>query len=580
MSRNLKFRPLFPDILHWENRGPFLKTAFLSGLILAFLILGTLVFVSLIRPGASVSGAAPFFRSLREYDTVQTGGSPESLARRLDNLEKEAQGVENQLSVLKRRRALAGADPRFLPAYREAARRAAAAYPYAEPLAALAAAALIQGQPLTGDRAEELKQYLSVLDSAALSPLRVSLHILRGDLKDPWTAGAIPSLDRALGSALPRIRGQIPSGAGEALITALTILKTLEGGAEAAEIQGGLSEASGPAASPDFIRFAAEYFYDYGDPLKAAELFSRLDTEEDLSRQADALWLAGQSAAARNLWAILASPPGANSPESPSAGIAARSLYNLALGAADSGESAALFKGLLALPVSEKESPPARQSRVYGLIRYSRLANGPRSLAVLEEGRKSFPGEPLLDLELLKRRGEFWEPDRLIAETWRLLGQYPGSEELFRWAAWYFDFQRRPGETALLLRNAARQGIEAPWTGLHEALAGIAAGNLEEAGDILRAIPPERADWEVSANLGRIYETLRSPAAALEYYETAASKVRNRKEAARIQLRIARCFRALGRDRESRRVLEYALDLDPGSLPARLELDRREPEGL
>jgi tetratricopeptide (TPR) repeat protein len=570
-------------MLHWEDRGPLLKTIFLSGIILALLTLGSLVFVSLIRSRVPAPEVPAFFRSLREYDRVPAGETPETLSRRLDRLETEAQGVEASLSVLKRRRALAKADPRFLSPYREAARRAAVAYPYAEPLAALAAGALIQGQRLNGGGAEEQNRYLSVLNSPDFGSLRVSLHILRGDFKDPRTAAAVPALGAILGGALPRIRGHLSAEAAETLITVLTILKTLEGGAEAAEIQSGLYEALAPAASPEFIRFAAEYFYDYRDPLGAAELFSRLDTEEDLSRQADALWLAGQPAAARNIWTLLASPPAPGAPEPPAAGIAARSLYNLALSAANPEEAAALLKRLLALPPASEDASPARraarQSRVYGIIRYSRMVSPALSLAVLEEGLKTFPGEPLLDLELLKRRGEFQEPDRLIAETWQLLGRYPRNEELYRWAAWYFDFQRRPGETALLLRNAARLGMTAPWTGLHEALGRIETGNPEQAGDILRAIPPEEAGWEVFANLGRIDETVRSPAAALEYYETAAARVRNRREAARIQLHIARCFRALGRDRESRRVLEYALDLDPGNLRARLELDRLEPEG-
>jgi tetratricopeptide (TPR) repeat protein len=575
----LKFRPEIPETLRKKSRGRLLKIIFLSGIILALLVLGALAALSRLRPGDSPPEDQGFFQTLRDYDRAPGGSSPEFLSRKLDKLEKEAQGVEAYLSVLKRRRALARTDPRFLPPYREAARRAAAAYPYSEPLAAIAAAALIRGQALT--RAEELGQYLTVLSSGSFYPLRLSLHILRGDFKDPRTAAEIPSLSTVLGGALPRIRGQIPSGAAESLITCLTILKTLEGGAGAEEIRWGLSEALNPAASPDFLRFAAEYFYDYREPLKAAELFSRLDTEEDFSRQADALWLAEQPAAARNIWTLLAFPAGENSPPASSA-AAARSLYNLALYAANPEEAAARYQQLLAPDPAGNGGPSAAapESRIYGLIRYSRMVGTPLALAVLEEGIKSFPGNPLLDLELLKRRGEFQEPERLIAETWLLLGRHPGSEELSRWAAWYFDFQRRPGETALVLRNAARQGIAAPWTGLHEALGSIYAGNLSRAEDILRALPPEETGWEVFANRGRIYEALRAPAAALEYYETAAAEVQNRKEAARIQLHIARCLRALGRGREIRRVLEYALDLDPGNLKARLELDRLAPAGL
>jgi tetratricopeptide (TPR) repeat protein len=65
-----------------------------------------------------------------------------------------------------------------------------------------------------------------------------------------------------------------------------------------------------------------------------------------------------------------------------------------------------------------------------------------------------------------------------------------------------------------------------------------------------------------------------SPSAALAYYESAAALAGRGKSAAAIQIRIARCLQALGRDRESRRVLDYALDLDPENLEARYELRR------
>jgi tetratricopeptide (TPR) repeat protein len=101
-------------------------------------------------------------------------------------------------------------------------------------------------------------------------------------------------------------------------------------------------------------------------------------------------------------------------------------------------------------------------------------------------------------------------------------------------------------------------------------------GGLNAAGDILKQIPAQDADWPVLANLGRIYESELSHARALECYELAAAKAPNPIAASRIQLRIARCLGALGRSGEVRRVLEYALDLDPENINARLELDRME----
>jgi hypothetical protein len=52
------------------------------------------------------------------------------------------------------------------------------------------------------------------------------------------------------------------------------------------------------------------------------------------------------------------------------------------------------------------------------------------------------------------------------------------------------------------------------------------------------------------------------------------------KDAARVQIRIARCLRSLGREAESRRVLDYALDIDPDNLEAALEKRRLESRGI
>jgi tetratricopeptide (TPR) repeat protein len=208
----------------------------------------------------------------------------------------------------------------------------------------------------------------------------------------------------------------------------------------------------------------------------------------------------------------------------------------------------------------------------------------PQSLAFLEQGRKEFPQNPLLDLELLRRRaglearGAVWEPGRVISETWTLLGRYPETEDLYQWGAWYFDYQRQWDETARLLKIAARHQFGGSWIRLHEALSSMEQGDLDQAGEILRAIPSP--DWTVYANLGRIFEARSRPAYALEYYETAASMAPDQKEAARILIRVARCLRVLDRPGDSRRTLEYALDLDPDSLSARLELRRLDVPGI
>jgi tetratricopeptide (TPR) repeat protein len=108
----------------------------------------------------------------------------------------------------------------------------------------------------------------------------------------------------------------------------------------------------------------------------------------------------------------------------------------------------------------------------------------------------------------------------------------------------------------------------------HRALALIREGKLEEAEELLRETAGKDGSWEAAANLGRLLEAKRSPRAALEWYETASARTKSKGEEARIQVRIAHCLQALGRDQEVRRVLEYALTLDPENLNARLELSR------
>jgi tetratricopeptide (TPR) repeat protein len=162
-----------------------------------------------------------------------------------------------------------------------------------------------------------------------------------------------------------------------------------------------------------------------------------------------------------------------------------------------------------------------------------------------------------------------------------LLDQYPDAEPVFRWGAWFFDFQRSYADSAILLRNASRRNFEGDWKILHEALQFIREGNLEAAEEAFASIPAHNADWVVAANLGRIYEVFQSPGRALASYERAYSAVSAgplasgwQDAASRLQVRIASCQRTMGRLSESRNSLDYALKLNPNNLNARLELSR------
>ena len=148
-------------------RGSLLRITLFSGLILLLLMGG--LFLAVYRaPAVPPNAAGGFYRLLGDYDlgraelsaVLEGSAAPEynavqrnmeTLDRELDRLEKKAGGVEAWLSVLKRRRELARLNPRFAGAFRQSARRAALAYPYSEPLAAVAAAAVIQSGAITKD---------------------------------------------------------------------------------------------------------------------------------------------------------------------------------------------------------------------------------------------------------------------------------------------------------------------------------------------------------------------------------------------------------------------------------------------
>jgi tetratricopeptide (TPR) repeat protein len=566
------------------------KLALVTGALLSLVICAALVFLSL-RPERDYSGSAPsdlFHRTLRDYDLISAGPpDPErldTLSGLLDKMERNARGVESWLSLLKRRRALAGTSPRMLSRYRDSSRRAAEAFPWSEPLAAIAAAALLQGAAVTAENAGTLRDYAALISESGLSPLALGVFILAGDFNSPALS---PALARGrgealLGAALPLIRPAMPGEQGDRLIANLAILRLLNGDYRGAEAQ--ILGIPRPEA-PELRDFLGEYYYDFGDPLQAAAVFSRDAGDRALLRSADALWLGGKTENARNIWLTL-SRQDTTAPVAPE--VRVRSLYNLAAAAPDAEEQ----KKWLALLIAEEPESPARPepedparpapgrepSYFYGLAAYTRTLAPYEALALLDSRAPGGPEtEALRDLEILRRRAELWTLDRTVAETWVLLGRYPRDSRLYRWAAWYFSRQRRYEEVAVLVKTAGYRDIRDPWLDLAASLRDMETGSLDQAEERLRAIsldPENRAIWQAEANLGLILESRHAPFPALERYETAAGRVKDKRAASRLQLRVAGCLRTLGRTEESRRALRYSLDLNPDNLAARLELRR------
>ena len=534
-------------------KGNPLKSVGLGGLILILALGVSLAFFMLFRnldifPRRSEN---PFSRDLRNYDTAYEIERVDLLVRRLDQLERRARGQEEWLSLLKRRRSLAQRDQSFLEQYQRSAQEGLRSFPNSEAINAVAGESLIL-DPAYQQRADLLRNYAGRLSQPRFSPVALSLYVLAGDLRGPGQAAAIPGIERLMSSDLSQDLSELIMvedvllgiNRGEIIDTAARLNRLLNIYPESREL----------------LALGGEFFYDHGNPLRAAELYSRLG-DSHISKAADSLAMAGEIPGARNIWIALGST--GNSPD-----IQARSLYNLASTAANEIEAASWIGRLFTTPVQLEEN-----LEIYSTILYSRYQNTPRGIMILEEGKDI----PLIDLELLRRRMENMPLNRITAEVWLLLGRHPDAIELYQWGAWFFDMQRLFAETAQLIRIATHRRFEAPWMDFSRSLTFIREGRTDEGLRILENIDRDNPyeDWRILANIARVQESLMSFPAALANYESAARLSRNPRDSSRLQLRIGRCLEAIGRHDESRRALQYALDLDPDNIEAASLLRRR-----
>jgi tetratricopeptide (TPR) repeat protein len=545
-------------ILLFNN--PLLRITFISGLMLFILTGLFLTGFYLIERSASKTMRMKdnFSRILREYDIsaeVFTGTEREyeNLNRELDRLEKRTIGVESWLSVLKRRRALASRYPPLRGNYSASINRALKTYPSSAPLAAIAAAALVKDTAINNETENALRGFLPLLAENDLNRLRLSLHVLLGDFKSPQKAAVLPA--------------SLLSDGTEVITQNLIIMKILNSNSNAAaDIQAVINSSS---PSENFIRFAAEYNYDFGDIRRAAVLFSHLEGDYALGRQADSIYLAGFPDSARSLWLILSAVPNELTPKERAP--LERSLYNLAVTADNAQEAASYLKKMI-----DMDSISVTDSHQFGLIRYSRLLPNTQALAVLEKTEKLKPSAfPFIDLEICKRRTESQQPARKIAEAWLLLDRHFENEDLYRWASWLMTFQRDYDElTILLKRHVSDQYQSSEWAAFYKSVQLMHKGEIDTAFNLLRAIPEENAGWYVYANIGRIFEAQRSHLRAIEQYGLAIEKKPDNKTASRIHYNMARCFTAIGRAFDTRKALEDALNFDPDNHTARLEYER------
>jgi tetratricopeptide (TPR) repeat protein len=567
------------------NSKPVLKGVCIFGLVIALIFLGLLVFFSRYGniPLFSPFAGGSFSRALAAYDRETAENPGLSTGRRialLNSLEKKALDTENHLSVLKRRRALTGTGAGA--SYAEGAERAGKLYPYSGQIAALRAEAIIlsaESGILGGAEREKITELAALMSEGGLDGPALAFSVYSGAMGDPATARLLPA------ELFPLLCAAAEGEERERYLVNAAIRTLLGGKVPEASSRVEALFAGTPLRDETWF-FGAEFFYDHGSLVRSAELFSHFTDDSNIARQADALWLAGFAESAETLWKMAGvdGRPGE---------ARSRSLYNLASVSSSPDEQRIWLEMLF------QDDLAYEPGRVFALIRFSRLAPLDRALAILEKTEKS---EGLFDLELLRRKSESWSVNKTVAEIWVLVNNHPQDPRLYQWAAWYFDFQRRYGETALLLVQAERSGIAEPWLTLHKAFALIRENKLPEAEKLLHALERQGGYgrlWQIPADLALILDLRRNPGDALELYEIAAGlqsdtvsrlrsiaavdpelKVPGLKDAARVQTRIARCLRSLGREAESRRVLDYALDLDPDNLEAALEKRRLENRGI
>ncbi|MDR2444928.1 MAG: hypothetical protein LBD44_03210, partial [Spirochaetaceae bacterium] len=560
-----------------------LKAACAAGVLLLLLFLGLTLGTSFLA-GTGIlpirKGRSDFYQTLYLFDKVLAmeyeNGRPNHthIGNLLKELEKSAVGTESWLSLLKRYRKLSKRYGEYVEGYRVAVSLAERKYPQSAPIAALSAEAAlsmnVDGAPL--GKLEKTALLLSEsgpLSQGSFFPIAFCLYAAGGSFdtvelaRSVEKAGAL--FDAFNGSLGWAGGGGLDGRAREAMLVDAALLKIVDGRGE--EAGAGLARLEpGKAALPVALSFIASYSFDFANPLLAAELWTKAGGEKNLARAASALYIAGETESAKNLWLLLVKNQAGGAGHG-------KFLYNLAAAATSDSEKKLYLEQLLAGTENGGYDPVTVNS---GLVMYSRLQTGERAREILR--LSSRPDQPLteetalLDLEYLRRSLETMPPDRAVAETWLLLDRRPDEEDVYRWAAWYFEYQRRYEDLEALQRFADQNRMESPFLTFHRALRLSRDGNITEGLELLEnsdAIPA----WQRQANIALFLYARREFAAALKRWEEAASMLPFdgspfvRASGARIYLKTAQCRRILGgRPEDIRHDLERARALDGENL--------------
>jgi tetratricopeptide (TPR) repeat protein len=178
-----------------------------------------------------------------------------------------------------------------------------------------------------------------------------------------------------------------------------------------------------------------------------------------------------------------------------------------------------------------------------------------------------------------------------------LIDRHSEDERVYDWAAWYFNYQHRYSETDFLVNE--RNKVEGVWQPFNRALARVRAGNYKNAKaefkNVIAALEtetlPQKANeylWASYANIGLILEFEHNFKEALQYFSRAAAEIQirdnsllaiedknsSREKAALLQLKVARCFTALGSKVDAKDAVLKAAEFAPDNINVRIAVSR------
>ena len=571
-----------------------LKIACAVGILLLLLFLGLTLGTAFISktglpPLRDGSASSDFYQVLYLFDKVLSmetlNGRPNHthVGNLLKELEKSAVGTESWLSLLKRYRKLSKQYDEYVEGYRAAVALAEKKYPRSALIAALSSEAeLSAGTAAPVEKLKETALLLSesgLLSQAAFFPVAFCLYAVCGSFDTIDSTRAVKRAAALFDGFNGRLR-ETDSGNGtagrvrEGMLVDAALLKIVDGRTE--EAAAGLVRLEPDKAGlPTTRSFIANYSFDFASPLLAAELWAKNGSEKDLARAASALYIAGETENSRGLWMLLIkNVAGDSATRKMYSASQGKALYNIAATAENVSEKILYLTPLIAGTESGNYD---RNTVNAGIVMYTRLQTEDRARAILSDYPFTMR-TALLDLEYLRRGLETMPPDRAVAETWLLLDRHPDAEELYRWAAWYFEYQRRYEDLEALQRFAAQNRVESPFLTFHRALRLAREGNISDGLELLESSDVTPA-WQREANIALFLYSRREFAAALRHWEEAVSMIRDdsspflRQTGAKIYLKMARCRRILGGGAEEiRRDLERAGSLDGENIDVRLAL--------